>query len=100
MGNFDFIGLLIILREKGYELRLYPGERDEIHIQLTHFDWETGRRFNVKEIISLNHIEQYRSGPDCALCDTFIRLMEQLDIHVQAFNRHTERIELPDVKET
>lgn len=36
MGCFDFIGLLRILKEKGYELCLYPGERDEFHIHLTH----------------------------------------------------------------
>lgn len=100
MGYFDFIGLLKILQKKGYELSIYPGKRDELHIQLTYFDWETERRFNVKEIISLNHIEQYRSGPYYALCDTFIRLMNELDINVQAFNRHAERVELRDGKET
>lgn len=79
MGCFDFMGLLRILKEKGYELCLHPGERDEFHIQLTHWDWETYRRFNVKKIVSLDAIEQYQSGPDCALVNVFLGMMEQLD---------------------
>ena len=99
MENFDFIGLLRLLQVKGYELRLYPGERDEFHIQLTHFDWETGRRFNVKEVVILSHIEQYMCGPNRVLCTIVLHLMEQLDGYTQAFNRHAERVELSDGKE-
>lgn len=49
MGYFDFIGLLRMLRAKGYELSLYPGERDTFHIQLTDWDRDTGHAFNVKK---------------------------------------------------
>ena len=100
MGNFDFIGLLRILREKGYELRLYSGNRDEVHIQLVDCDRDTGCVFNVKEIVSLSSIEQYQCGPNYALCDIFLRLMEQLDGRAQSFTRHAERVGLPNDKET
>lgn len=91
MGNFDFIGLLRILREKGYELCLYPGSRDEFHIQLTDWDRDTGCAFNVKALVSLSSIERYQCGPDYALCDIFLGLMEQLD---------RRRVGDLDVKET
>lgn len=42
MVCFDFAGLLRMLKCKGYELILYPGDRDEVHIQLTDRDWDTG----------------------------------------------------------
>lgn len=100
MGHFDFIGLLKILRDKGYELSLYAYNRDEIHIQLTDWDRDTGCAFNVKEIVSLSSIERYKCGPNYALCDIFLRLMEQLDGRAQSFTRHAERVELSDGKET
>lgn len=100
MGYFDFIGLLRILQKKGYELSLYPGNRDELHIQLTDWDRDTGYRFNVKEIVSLSAIEQYKGNPNYALCNIFLRLMEQLDSRAQSFTRHAERVELPNDKET
>ncbi len=79
MCYFDFIGLLRILKEKGYELTLYSGDRDEVHIKLTDWDRDTGCAFNVKQIVSLNSIERYRCGPNYALCNIFLKLMEQLD---------------------
>ena len=79
MDNFDFMDLLEVLRKKGYELRLYPGEGDEFHIQLTDWDRDTGCTFNVKALVSLSTIERYQCGPDYALCDIFLGLMEQLD---------------------
>lgn len=100
MGYFDFVGLLRILREKGYELRLYPGERDEFHIQLTDWDRDTGCAFNINEIVSLSAIEQYKSGPNYALCDIFLRLIERLDSRTQGFKRYKEKVKSADVKET
>lgn len=100
MGYFDFIGLLKILQKKEYELSLYPRNRDELHIKLAYRDRDTGYAFNVKEIVSLSAIEQCQSNPYYTLCNTFLRLMEQLDTHVQGFKRNAERVELPDVKET
>lgn len=92
MGCFDFIGLLKILRDKGYELRLYAYNRDEIHIQLTDWDRDTGCAFNIKEIVSLSAIEQYKSGPNYALCNIFLRLMNRLDSRTQGFKRYTESV--------
>ena len=100
MGYFDFIGLLKILRDKGYELRLCAYGRDEIHIQLTDWDRDTGCAFNVKEIVSLSAIEQYKNGPNYALCDIFLRLMERLDSRTQGFKRYKERVKSADAKET
>lgn len=98
MGYFDFMGLLKILKEKGYELTLYSGDRDEVHIKLTDWDRDTGCAFNVKEIVSLSHIERYKSGPNYALCDVFLGLMKRLDSRAQGFKRYTERISKPDGK--
>ena len=92
MGYFDFVGLIRILRDKGYELSLYFGERDDIHIQLTCRDLDTIRTFNVKKIVSLNAIEQYKNGPNYALCNIFLGLMEQLDRRKPAFNHYMESI--------
>ena len=97
---FDFAGLLRMLKGKGYELTLYPGDRDNIHIQLTDWDRDTGLAFNVKEIVSLSAIEQYKSGPNYALCDIFLSLMERLDSRTQGFKRYKERVKSGDVKET
>lgn len=92
MGYFDFIGFLKILRDKKYELRLYPGERDEFHIRLTNWDWKTGRRFNAEEVVSLSSIEQCQNGPSYALCNVFLKLMEQLDNRVQGFKHYTKSV--------
>lgn len=92
MGYFDFIGLLRILRAKGYELRLYPGERDTFHIQLTDWDRDTGCAFNVKEIVSLSAIESYKSDPNYVLCNVFLGLMERLDSRAQSFKRYTKSV--------
>lgn len=92
MGYFDFVGLMRILRDKGYELRLYFGERDDIHIQLTHHDSETARKHNVKEVVSLRSIEQCQNGPSYALCNIFIGLMERLDRQAQDFKRYVESV--------
>lgn len=100
MGHFDFIGLLKILRDKGYELSLYAYNRDEIHIQLTDWDRDTGCAFNVKEIVSLSSIERYKCGPNYALCDIFLKLMERLDSRTKCFKHYKERVESADVKET
>ena len=97
---FDFAGLLRMLKGKGYELTLYPGDRDNIHIQLTDWDRDTGLAFNVKEIVSLSAIEQYKSGPNYALCDIFLSLMERLDSRTQGFKRYKERVKSADAKET
>ena len=100
MGNYDFIGLLRMLQEKGYELCLYPGDRDEFHIQLIHWNWETGRRLNVKEIVSLSAIEQYKGDPNYALCHIVLGLMERLDSRAQGFKHYTESVGNQDDKET
>ena len=92
MGYFDFIGLLKILRDKGYELRLYAYNRDEIHIQLTDWDRDTGLAFNIKELVSLSAIEQYKSDPNYALCNIVLGLMEQLDSRTQGFRHYTESV--------
>ena len=98
MGYFDFVGLLRMLKHKGYELDLYPCDRDEVHIQLTDWDRDTGCAFNVKEIVSLNAIEQYKSDPNYALCDIVIRLMKQLDRRPAAFKHYMESIGYQDDK--
>lgn len=92
MVCFDFAGLLRMLKCKGYELILYPGDRDEVRIQLTDRDWDTGRAFNVKEIVSLSAIEQYKSDPNYALCNIVLGLMERLDSRTQGFKRYTESV--------
>lgn len=92
MGCFDFMGLLRILKYKGYELILYPGDRDEVHIQLTDWDRDTGCAFNVKEIVSLKAIEQYKSDPNYALCNIVLSLMNRLDSRTQGFKRYTESV--------
>lgn len=96
---FDFVSLLRMLKHKGYELLLYPGDRDNVHIQLTAWDHDTCRAFNVKEIVSLKAIEQYKSEPNCALCDIVIGLMNQLDRRQPAFKHYTENMGNPDDKE-
>lgn len=98
MVVFDFVGLLKILKDKGYELTLYPGDRDNIHIQLTAWDHDTCRAFNVKEIVSLKAIEQYKSDPNYALCDIVIGLMNQLDRRLPAFKHYTESVGDQDEK--
>lgn len=98
MGCFDFMGLLRILKYKGYELTLYPGNRDEVHIQLTAWDHDTCRAFNVKEIVSLKAIEQYKSGPNYALCNIFLKLIDRLDRRPQGFKRYTESVGNQDDK--
>lgn len=100
MGYFDFMGLLRILKEKGYKLTLYSGDRDEIHIQLTDWDRDTGCAFNVKEIVSLSSIERYQCGPNYALCNIFLGLMERLDSRTQGFKRYEESVGSLDDKET
>lgn len=92
MGYFDFIGFLKILRDKKYELRLYPEKGDEFHIRLTNWDWKTGRRFNVEAVVSLSSMEKCQNGPSYALCNIFIELMERLDNETQGFKRYTENI--------
>ena len=92
MGYFDFIGLLRILKNKGYELTLYPGDRDNIHIQLTNWDRDTGCAFKVKEIISLSAIESYKSNPNHTLCNVVLGLMNQLDNRGRGFKRYTESV--------
>lgn len=98
MVYFDFVGLLRMLKYKGYELILYPGDRDQVHIQLTDWDRDTGCAFNVKEIVSLSAIEQYKSDPNYALCNIVLGLMEQLDSRTQGFKRHAESIGNQDDK--
>lgn len=83
MDNFDFIGLLRILREKGYELRLYPGERDEFHILLTHLDWDTWRRLDAKCIINLNFIKSCDVSPNVALSNIIESLLAKLDLMIE-----------------
>ena len=92
MGYFDFIGLLRILKNKGYELTLYPGDRDNIHIQLTDWDRDTGCAFKVKEIISLSAIESYKSNPNYTLCNVVLGLMNLLDNRGRGFKRYTESV--------
>lgn len=98
MGYFDFIGLLRILKNKGYELTLYPGDRDNIHIQLTDRDRDTGRAFNVKEVVSLSAIEQYKASPSYVLCKVFLGLMERLDSRTKGFKHYTESVGNQDDK--
>lgn len=98
MIRFDFAGLLRILKDKGYELTLYPGDRDNIHIQLTDWDRDTGLAFNVKEIVSLSAIEQYKFDSNCALCDIILSLMNRLDSRAQGFRRYTESVGDQDEK--
>ena len=100
MGYFDFIGLLKILRDKGYELTLYSVERDKFYIRLTNWDWKTGRRFKVEEVVSLRSIEQCQNGSSYTLCNIFLGLLERLDSQTQGFKRYAESVELPDDKET
>lgn len=100
MDCFDFMGLLRMLKEKGYELCLHPGERDEFHIRLIHWDWETGRRLNANEVVSLSAIEQYKSDPNYALCKVFLGLMERLDSRVKCFDRYEKAMVNSDDKET
>ena len=100
MVCFDFAGLLRMLKCKGYELILYPGDRDEVHIQLTDRDWDTGRTFNVKEIVSLSAIEQYKSDPNYVLCQVFLGLIERLDSRTQGFKRYAESVGNPNDNET
>lgn len=98
MGCFDFIGLLRILKEKGYELCLHSDDRGNVHIQLTALDHDVCRAFNVKEIVSLKAIEQHKSDPNCTLCDIFLDLMEQLDRRSPAFKHYTEIVGNQDDK--
>lgn len=98
MVCFDFAGLLRMLKCKGYELILYPGDRDEVHIQLTDRDRDTGRAFNVKEIVSLSAIESYKSDPNYTLCQVFLGLIERLDSRAQGFKRYNESVGNPDGK--
>lgn len=98
MGYFDFVGLLRMLKHKGYELALYPDDMDNVHIQLTDWDHDACRAFNAKEIVPLKAIEQYKSDPNYALCDIVIRLMNQLDRRPQAFKHYTERVGNQDDK--
>ena len=100
MVCFDFAGLLRMLKCKGYELILYPGDRDEVHIQLTDRDWDTSRTFNVKEIVSLSAIEQYKSDPNYALCNIVLGLMERLDSRTECFDRYRKRVGDSDNNET
>ena len=83
MDNFDFMYLLEALREKGYELRLYPGDRDEFHVHLIHWDWENGKRLNVKYIINLNSIKAYDVSPNVTLSDIIRSLLVKLDLAVE-----------------
>lgn len=92
MVCFDFAGLLRILKYKGYELILYPGNRDEVHIQLTDWDRDTGCAFNVKEIVSLSAIEQYKGDPNYALCNIVLGLMNRLDSRTQGLKHYTESV--------
>lgn len=98
MGYFDFMGLLRILKGKGYELTLYPGDRDNIHIQLTDWDRDTGCAFKVKEMVSLKAIEQYKSDPNYILCNIFLGLMNRLDSRTQGFKHYTESVGNQDDK--
>ena len=98
MGCFDFAGLLRMLKDTGYELTLYPGDRDNIHIQLIDRDRDTGRAFNVKEVVSLSAIEQYKIDPNRTLCNIVLGLMERLDSRVQGFNRYEESVGNQDEK--
>lgn len=98
MIRFDFAGLLRILKDKGYELTLYPGDRDNIHIQLTDWDRDTGLSFSVKEIVLLSAIEQYKFDPNCALCDIILSLINRLDSRTQGFRRYTESVGDQDEK--
>ena len=100
MIYFDFAGLLRLLKYKGYELNLYPGDKDNVHIQLKAWDHDACRAFGVSEIVSLKAIEQYKSDPNYALCDIIIRLMNQLDRRPAAFKHYTESVGNPDGKET
>lgn len=100
MVCFDFAGLLRMLKCKGYELILYPGDRDEVHIQLTDRDLDTGRTFNVKEIVSLSAIEQYKSDPNYALCNIVLGLMERLDSRTECFDRYRKSVGDSDDNET
>lgn len=92
IGHFDFMGLLRILKDKGYELTLYPGDRYNIHIQLTAWDHDTCRAFNAKELVSLKAIEQYKSNPNYVLSNIVLGLIEQLDRRKTAFNHYTESV--------
>lgn len=100
MGYFDFMGLLRILKNKGYELTLYPGDRDNVHIQLADWDRDTGCTFKVKDIISLSAIESYKSNPNYTLCNVVLGMMNRLDSRIQGFNRYAENVGLLDGKET
>lgn len=100
MVCFDFAGLLRMLKCKGYELILYPGDRDKVHIQLTDWDRDTGRTFNVKEIVSLSAIEQYKSDPNYALCNIVLGLMERLDSRTECFDRYRKSVGDSDDNET
>lgn len=92
MGYFDFIGLLRVLKNKGYELTLYPGDRDNVHIQLADWDRDTGCTFKAKDIISLSAIESYKSDPNYTLCNIVLGLMNRLDSRTQGFKRYTESV--------
>lgn len=98
MVYFDFVGLLRMLKHKGYELALYPDDRDNVHIQLTAWDHDACRAFNVKEIVSLKDIEQYKSDANYALCHIVLGLMEQLDRRPAAFKHYTESVGNQDDK--
>lgn len=100
MFYFDFAGLLRLLKCKGYELILYPGDRDKVHIQLTDWDRDTGCAFNVKEIVSLSAIEQYKSDPNYALCNIVLGLMERLDSRTECFDRYRKSVGDSDDRET
>lgn len=100
MGCFDFMGLLRILKGKGYELSLYPGERDTFNIQLTDRDRDTGHAFNVKEVVSLSAIEQYKASPSYVLCKVFLGLIERLDSRTKGFKRYTGSMGNPNDNET
>lgn len=92
MDNFDFVGLLRMLQCKGYELCLYPGERDELHIKLTDWDRDTGYAFNVKEVVSLRAIEQYRTDPTYVLYNILSGLMKRLNSRTEGFRHYAESI--------
>ena len=98
MVCFDFDGLLRMLKYKGFELILYPSDGDEVHIQLTDWDRDTGCAVSVKEIVSLSAIEQFKSDPNNALCNIVTRLMNQLDRRPAAFKHYTESVSDQDDK--
>lgn len=98
MVCFDFARLLRILNDKGYVLTLYPDDRNNIHIKLTYLDNIARRAFNVKEIVSLNDIEQYKFNHNCALCNIVLGLINRLDSQTQGFRRYTESVGDQDEK--